>query len=202
MLGRCLAAALWTASSCVAQAEVLTYEWSIDWQNGLDQSGVLSFDDESNPSPRSVQWLPVYGPPVPPTIAGLPLWLQGFGFLSFDGNAVSGLDGCSDYFEACSDSFATAVGWTRASFSLGARGDATRWTFSYTGSDPDSYCNNAFSLLPPSCFSIDRGITTFTEVEPAAPIPEPSTWKQIAAGLLALGLLLRRQARRASSARP
>ena len=195
MLDRCLVAALLAASPLVSQAALLTYEWAIDWEGMADQSGVLSFDDESNPSARSVQWLPLYGPPVPTAIVGLPSWLQGFGSLSFDGNAVTSLDGCSDYFEACSDSYATPAGWTKASFSLGSQGDATSWTYSYTGSDPASFClpGSALSLLPPSCFSITRGITTFAAVEPAAPIPEPSTWAQIGAGLLGLALLLRRR---------
>ncbi len=200
VLTRCLAAALMVMSSFAAQATLLTYEWSIDWQTRPDQSGALTFDDESDPRARSVQWLPLYGPQVPSTIMGLPFWLQGFGSLSFDGNVVSGLYGCSDYFEACNDSFATASGWTKASFSLGAEGDATGWTYSYDGSDPDSLCNNAFALLPRSCFSIELGITSFTAVEPTAPIPEPSTWALLGAGLLSLAPLLRRQARRGASA--
>jgi hypothetical protein len=193
-LKQVLSTALISSACGAAQAALLTYEWSIDWQNLPDQIGVLSFDDEGDASARSFQWYLYFGIAPPPRLQGLP---PGFGIdggLRFDGSAVTGFNGCDDFFEGCNDSYATPSGWTRASFSLGAAGSATGWTYSYTGSDPASNCfGSAVSLLPPSCFDIDRGLTTFSAVALATPVPEPASWAQLAAGLLGLVLLTRRR---------
>lgn len=190
-MGRFFVAAVLALLSMAAQATFTTYEWTIDWQNRPDQSGTLVFDDQGDASARGVSWNLDSGRPVPPSITGLPPGLGVLGLLSYDGSFVSHVRGCSDPFGACSPGGATRFGYTFVEFTLSSLDDAVNYVYNYSGSDPASGCLSPVQLagLPDSCFAIDRGVTTFTAV--TAPVPEPSTWALLLAGLASLALYRR-----------
>jgi PEP-CTERM motif len=150
------------------RAEVTQYAWTIDWSTSADQSGILSFDDLGDLSPRGYVWGDV-APPPPAFIDGLPPGFDVFGSLSYVGGQVIEVRGCDDALTLCADSSGVPGGYSRAVFTLSGVGSAQRTTSGF-----------------------ESGVTTFL---PLAPIPEPGTLLLLASGLVGIGWLTRHRRR-------
>lgn len=185
------ASLLLTLCSLASRATQTTYEWTIDWANSADLSGTLVFDDLGDNSPRTFNWI-YYGPPPPDNIQGLPPGFGALGSLAFDGSFVTGVRGCSDTETFCSSSDIVISGYSSFEFTLSGNGSATG--ASYVGGPAVCTPTSSLSSLPSSCFAFQSGITTFSVATPVTPVPEPSTWALLLAGLLGLTLLARRPA--------
>jgi len=191
-----LAALLLALCATAPRAAVTSYAWTIDWALSPDSSGTLSFDDMSDPSSRGYLWGQV-GAPLPDFITGLPPGFDASGSLSFVGGSVIELRGCDDAVAFCAEGPIVAAGYSRAVFTLSGSGSAERATFAFVGDPTGTPCAaaSASSLLAPSCFTFESGITTFTQVTPTPPVPEPGTLALLLAGLGGIAFFARHRLR-------
>jgi PEP-CTERM motif len=192
------ASLLLSLCSVASYAMQTTYEWTIDWTQSADQSGMLVFDDLGDNSPRTFNWI-YYGAPPPSNIQGLPPGFGAQGSLTFDGSFVSRLRGCNDIETFCSTGGIVISGFTLVEFSLSGNSSATR--ASYVGGPTGCAPASSLSSLPPNCFAFESGITTFAVATPLTPVPEPSAWALLLAGLAGLALYGRRPTQEAVAAR-
>jgi len=190
------AALLLALCASAPRAAVTSYAWTIDWSLSPDTSGTLSFDDLSDASSRGYLWGQV-GAPLPHFITGLPPGFDASGSLSFVGGSVIELRGCDDAVAFCAEGPIVAAGYSRAVFMLSGSGSAERATFAFEGDPSGTPCaaSSAASLLAPSCFAFESGVTTFRQITPTPPIPEPGTLALLLAGLGGIAFLARHRRR-------
>lgn len=187
-----------------AGATQITYVLTIDWEQSPDQLATFTFDDENDTTARYVSWggqVPTIQPrPDTVSFASLvgPSIPQYSGQLTFDGESVTSLSLCDNFWSGCSERSSSFGGHTGASFTLhvgplsAVFGSAERATLRADTAN-NLECSNRFSH-PQSCLQFELGRTSFVELTPpVAPIPEPGTVTLLLAGLLATTVVIRRR---------